>query len=74
MTKDKELQEEIRKLTMERIKVSSGDLRVSIGAEDYTKTELLESVEKGDAVGQEVMEAQIEYLRDMAEGKIYQDA
>jgi len=35
---------------------------------------LLESVRRNDEVGQEVMEAQIEYLRDMAEGKIYQDA
>lgn len=74
MTKEKELQQEIRQLTIERIKASSGDLRVSIGAEDYTKTELLKSVERGDEVGQAVMEAQIEYLRDMAEGKIYQDA
>lgn len=74
MIKDKGLQEEIRKLAMERIKVSSGDLRVSIGAKDYTKAELLESVERGDEVGRKVMEAQIEYLRDMAEGKIYQDA
>lgn len=74
MTKEKELQQEIRQLTIERIKASSGDLRVSIGAGDYTKTELLKSVERGDGVGQAVMEAQIEYLRDMAEGKIYQDA
>ncbi len=74
MTKDKNLQEEVRKLTIERLKASSGDLRVSVGAEDYTKAELLESVERGDEVGREVMDAQIEYLRDMAEGKIYQDA
>ena len=74
MTRDKEIQEDIRALTLERIKVSSGDLRISIGAEDYTKRELLESVRRNDEVGQEVMEAQIEYLRDMAEGKIYQDA
>lgn len=74
MTKDKGLQEDIRTLTLERIKASSGDLRLSIGAEDYTKTELLESVRRNDEVGQEVMETQIEYLRDMAEGKIYQDA
>lgn len=74
MTTEKEIQEEIRKLTMERVKASSGDLRISIGAKDYTKTKLLESIEKGDEVGQEVMEAQMEYLRDMAEGKIYQDA
>ena len=74
MTKGKGLQEDIRTLTLERIKASSGDLIISIGAEDCTKTELLESVRRNDEVGQEVMEAQIEYLRDMAEGKIYQDA
>jgi len=74
MTKDKGLQEDIRTLTLERIKASSGDLKVSIGAEDYTKKELLESVRRNSEVGQEVMEAQIGYLRDMAKGKIYQDA
>lgn len=74
MTKDKGLQEDIRTLTLERIKASSGDLRISLGAKDYTKKALLESVRRNDKVGQEVMETQIEYLRDMAEGKIYQDA
>ena len=74
MTKDKGLQEDIRTLTLERIKASSRDLRVSIGAKDYTKKELLENVRRNSEVGQEVMEAQIGYLRDMAKGKIYQDA
>jgi hypothetical protein len=73
MTKEKRIQEEIRKLAIERIKASSGELVVSVGAKDYTKSELLESVKKGSKIGKEVMEAQIGYVRDMAEGKIYQN-
>lgn len=71
--KDRETQEDIKKLVIARIKAASDDLNVSIGSTEYTKEEMLKSIEKGNALGQEIMEIQMEYLRDMAEGKIYQE-
>jgi len=72
-TIDKELQEDIRKLVIARIKASSDDLSISIGSTGYTKEEIVKSIEKGDELGQEIIEIQMEYLRDMAEGAIYQE-
>lgn len=71
-SKDKETQEDIKKLVMARIKAASDDLAISIGSEEYTKEAILKSVEAGDELGQEIIEMQMEYLRDMAEGAIYQ--
>ena len=70
---DKELQEDIRKLVIARIKAASDDLSISIGSTEYTKEEILKSIEKGGELGQEIIEIQMEYLRDMATGRIYQE-
>lgn len=72
-TKDKEIQEDIKKLVLERIKAASDELNISIGSTEYSKEEILKHVEKGDEVGQEIIEIQMEYLRDMAAGTIYQE-
>ncbi len=70
--KDKKIQEDLRKLVIARINASSGDLRVAVGGQGtYSKEELIKSVEAGDELGQEIIKTQLEYLRDMAEGKIY---
>lgn len=69
---DKKVKEDMRKLVMARINATSGDLRISIGGPaHYTREELHKSVEKGDKIGQEIINIQMEYLRDMAQGKIY---
>lgn len=72
MKKTQQIQGEMRALVMARLKAASDDLRISIGSADYGKKELLKSVEAGSELGQEIVQAQIEYLRDMAEGAIYQ--
>lgn len=72
-TQDKELQEDIKKLVVARIKAASDDLSISVGSTEYTKGEMLKSVENEDEVGKEIIEIQMEYLRDMASGVIYQE-
>lgn len=68
------LEEEIRRLVIERIKATSDDLQVAIGGEgELSKKELIESVESGDEKGKEIINIQMEFLRDMASGKIYQN-
>lgn len=69
-----ETQDDIKKLVLARIMAASDDLRIAIGSTEYTKTEMIKSVEAGDKVGKEIMEIQMEYLRDMAAGAIYQSS
>ncbi|MBI2431060.1 MAG: hypothetical protein HYV39_03535 [Candidatus Levybacteria bacterium] len=53
---------------------ASDDLRIAIGSIEYTKTEIIKNVKIGNEVGKEIMEIQMEYLRDMASGAIYQSS
>ncbi len=70
----KKTNEDIKQLVVERLKATSGDLKISIGGEGaFSKEDLIKRVEEGDDIGQKVMEIQMEYLRDLASGKIYQD-
>jgi hypothetical protein len=69
---DKEIYEDIKKLVIERVKASSDDLRISLGSNEYTKEEILKSIKEENEIGREFIEIQMEYLRDMAEGAIYQ--
>ena len=68
----RKVQEDIKKLVISRIKVTSDDFAISIGSKDCTKKQMLESVEIEDELGQEIIKTQMEYLRDMAKGAIYQ--
>lgn len=67
-----EIQDDIKNLVLARIMAASDDLRIAIGSTEYTKTEMIENVKAGNDVGKEIMEIQMEYLRDMAAGAIYQ--
>lgn len=67
-----DIQEDIKKLVLARIQATSDDLRIAIGSTEYTKEEMIKSVEKGDEVGKEIIDIQMEYLRDMVQGAAYQ--
>lgn len=68
---DPETLKEMQKLVLARLRASSDELTVSIGNTEYTKKEMLESVEEINDIGKEIIEIQMEYLRDMAQGAIY---
>ena len=65
----KEIPENIRKLVLERIRIVSDDLMISVGSKKCTKEEIMKSVERGDEIGRQVVKAQMDYLRAMASGK-----
>lgn len=71
---DKKILEEMQKLVLARLRASSDELTISVGSIEYSKKDMLKSVEEIDDLGKEIIEAQIEYLRDMASGAIYKDA
>jgi hypothetical protein len=70
---NKKTQKEMRKLVLARLQAASDDLRISIGSTNYNKKQLLKKVQAGDKIGQEIINIQIEYLRDMAKGAIYKN-
>lgn len=70
-TQNKNIQEDIKKLVIARIKATSDELGVVIGSTKHSKEAILESIEKEDEIGKEVIEIQMDYLRAMAEGAIY---
>lgn len=66
-----QISEDIRKLALARLKAMPNNLKVSIGSSEYTKDDILDHVEKGDAVGQQVASIQIDFIRSLASGSIY---
>lgn len=70
--KDKDLQEYIKGLVIARINALSKDLEISVGGGNVTREQILESVKEGNELGQEIIEMQLKFLRDVAKGKIYQ--
>lgn len=73
-TKNKEIAEDVRRLVIARVKAASDNLRISIGSSEYTKNDLLKALETDNELSREIIDVQLKYLRDMAEGAIYQDA
>jgi len=81
MTKDKKKvkidkadsdEEYLKELVIARIEATSGNFRLMIGGrEEITKEDLIKNVREGSQVGKEVIKAQLEFLKDMASGKIY---
>ncbi len=65
------LLEEMKKIAYERVKASSDDLIISVGSKEYSKKEILQSISDKNEVGLEIIDMQIEFLRDMASGEFY---
>lgn len=65
--------EDAKKLVIARLNATSSDLRLVVGAMEYSKEELIKSIEEETDLGKEIVAIQLEYLRDMANGAIYQN-
>ena len=64
----------IRDLVIARIEASSDNLKIMIGSQkELTRQELIDNVREGNEIGKEIIDLQLEFLRDMAEGKVYQN-
>ena len=65
---------EIRKLVAERLKTLPSGKQVSIGDEgSFTKDELIEKVKLGDSIGEKIVEVELEFLRALKDGKIFDE-
>lgn len=64
--------DELKKIVIARLEIFPSDMRISIGsAGEFTKQELIDNVEKGTAVGEKIIEIQLNYLRSLKEGIFY---
>ena len=70
--KTSDLQSEVKELVLARVKAASDNLSIAIGSTEYTKEDMLKNIEEDNSIGREIIEIQMEYLRDMAEGAVYQ--
>ncbi len=61
----------IKQLVEERLKVLPIDVAVSIGDATYSKDELISHVQKGDEIGEQISNIQINFLQDLAKGAMY---
>lgn len=70
MPKTQELyNDDIKQLVIERIKTIPPDKKISIGGEgDFTVSELIDSVEKKNKVGQKITAVQMKFLQSLKTG------
>ena len=66
--------EEIRKLVAERLKIVKSGRKVSIGSiGSFNKEELISHVESGDYIGKKIIEIQLNYLKSLKKGIIFDE-
>lgn len=66
--------EEIRSLVVERLKSISDESSLMIGGNTIlSKSEMINSVKRGDDTGKEIVDMQMTYLRDLASGKLMEN-
>lgn len=70
---DEELREELKKIVLARIQVMPDTLNVAVGSTKLSRSELVEHVEEEDEIGKQIIEIELEFLRDLASGAIYKN-
>lgn len=65
--------ENIKQLTIARLRATNKDLTVHIGDDDYSQEDLLKSVMEENDLGRQVMEMHIDFLRSIASGELYSE-
>ncbi|MBI3955803.1 hypothetical protein HY339_00950 [Candidatus Gottesmanbacteria bacterium] len=68
-----ELQQQIKDLVIARILTLPEDVSLSVGDEDLKREQLIEHVQKEDKIGKDIVDMQMEFIRDMASGALYEN-
>lgn len=68
---DPELMEQLKKLVLERVNVMPDTMRIAVGEDDFTKSDIMRHIKEEDEVGKQMMEIELGFLRDLASGAIY---
>ncbi len=68
-TNNQEINKDVQELVIARLDLLPQNVKVSIGAEgEFTKSELIERVKKGDAIGHQIVEIELSFLRALKDG------
>ena len=68
---DPELKEQFKRLVLERLNVMPDTLSIAVGSTNLTKQELVQNVVEENEIGKQIMEMELEFLRDLASGAVY---
>lgn len=61
-----------KELVLARIQAYSDDIEIAVGGEkSYSKQEILDNIESETEVGKEIVDIQMNYLRDLVNGNLY---
>ncbi len=66
-----ELKEQFKKLVLERVNVMPDTLRMAVGSVNLTREDIAGHVREEDEIGKQVMEMELEFLRDLGSGAVY---
>ncbi len=70
--KDKEKQEQLKKLVIARLDTLPPNVSISVGSDgQFNKKELIEQIKNDTNIGKKMIEIEIEYMRMLKEGKFY---
>lgn len=67
-----DLQKQIKELVIARILTLPEDVSLSVGNEDLKREQLIAHVKKEDEIGKDIIDMQLEFIRDMASGALYE--
>ncbi len=72
---NQKISENLKNLVIERIEVLSPDLNFFVGSDgkEFSKKDLIESVERGDEIGKQVVEMEMAFLRGLKDGVLLEE-
>lgn len=68
----KQLKEDKKKLAVARIRAIPNEFQISVGGDDsISRDEVIENIHSETSIGEKMVQVQLDFLRDMARGKLY---
>ena len=72
-TPEQNHQDDIAELVIARLQTLPLDREISIGSEgSFTRDEVIKHIEEGDDIGKKMIEIELNYLRALKEGLLYE--
>lgn len=72
MKSDSNLDKQLNDLVIARLTAIPKNLSIAIGDDTYTIDELIKNVQERNKIGVQITKMQVEYLKDLSSGKIYE--
>jgi hypothetical protein len=71
MSKDEEVNNEIKELVIARLDVMPSNYKLSIGGQGtFTKDELIQEVKKSSIIGNQIVKMELNFIKALASGRI----